>query len=193
VPAETELANLPEDSESLKALLRSLTLEHQREQQRANELYLENLREKRRANELHLDNLRLQQELVRLKKLYCGPRVDRLQSEQELAQALLDFAEQLENKPIHPEDIPVKTKAETEPEYELRRVKRRKGRRQIANFENLPVTTHIHELKPEERACPGCGQQRKEMGEEKSWQVEYIPGRFERIEHVRKKYACPQC
>jgi transposase len=28
---------------------------------------------------------------------------------------------------------------------------------------------------------------------EESWQVEYVPGHFERLQHVRKKYACPQC
>jgi transposase len=72
-------------------------------------------------------------------------------------------------------------------------VKKRKGRRALANFDHLPTTTHVHQLKPEERACPCCGQQRKEIGAEESWQVEYIPGRFERLHHVRKKYACPSC
>ena len=160
MPTTIELANLPEDSESLKALLCSVSLEQLREQQR--------------ANHLHLENLRLQKELYQLKKLYCGPRADRLQSEQELAQALLDFAQELDRKPVHPEDVPSKV----EPQYELRRVKKRTGRRQIANFENLPVTTHVHELKAEERACPCCGQPRQEIGAEESWQVEYIPGRF---------------
>src|SRR5205807_4529221 len=113
----------------------------------------------------------------------------RLQSGQDRAQVLLDFAQELEQKPVNPEDVPPKS----EPEYELRRVKRGKGRRQLANFENLPVTTQVYELTPEERACPCCGVERKEIGAEKSWQVEYIPGRFERIEHLRKKYACPSC
>lgn len=179
---ETESPQLPDDNESLKALLHSLLRER-------NHLQRENLREQQRANELHLENLRLQKELFQLKKLYCGPRADRLQSEQELAQALLDFALALDRKPIHPEDIPPRS----EPEYELRSVRKRKGRRQIANFENLPVTHHVHELKPQERACPCCGQERKEMGAEESWQVEYIPGRWERLHHVRKKYACPSC
>jgi transposase len=35
--------------------------------------------------------------------------------------------------------------------------------------------------------------ERKEIGAEQSWQVEYLPGHFERIHHVRKKYACPGC
>jgi transposase len=35
--------------------------------------------------------------------------------------------------------------------------------------------------------------ERKEIGADESWQIEYIPGRFERIQHVRKKYACSTC
>jgi transposase len=35
--------------------------------------------------------------------------------------------------------------------------------------------------------------ERKEIGSAESWQIEYIPSRFERIQHVRKKYACPSC
>lgn len=153
------------------------------------QLYLEHLREQQRANDLHLQKLLLEKELLQLKKLYCGPRADQLQSERELAQMLLEFAQQLDQKAIHPQDLP----PQTDPDYEVRRVKRRKGRRALANFENLPVTTHIYELSSEERACPCCGQQRKEIGEETSWQVDYIPGHFERLQHVRKKYACLGC
>ena len=72
-------------------------------------------------------------------------------------------------------------------------MRRPKGRRNLANFENIPVTTHVHELSAEERACPCCGAQRKEIGADESWQIEYYPGRFERIQHLRKKYACPDC
>ena len=28
---------------------------------------------------------------------------------------------------------------------------------------------------------------------EQSWQIEYHPGHFERLEHIRKKYACAAC
>lgn len=190
---DAKLPELPQDRQSLAATLRSLILERDQQKQRADELHLDNLRQRKRADELYLENLQLQKELVQLKKLYCGPRADRLESEQELAQALLNFALDLECKPIHPDDLPPKTKTESEPEYELRRVKKRPGRRALANFDHLPTTTQVHELKPEERACPCCGQERKEIGEENSWQVEYIPGHFERIEHVQKKYACPKC
>jgi transposase len=171
--AENFLANLPEDKESLKAILHSLLQRAEAQTKRADELYLE--------------NLCLQMELARLKKVTYGPRADRLSANQ-LAQMLLEFAEAFEQKPIHSEDL-----AKAEPEPELRKVKRRKGRRALANFEKLPVNTQVYELSAEQQVCPGCGVERKEIGSEESWQIEYIPGHFERIQHVRKKYACPSC
>jgi transposase len=184
---EISVNNLPEDSASLKAMLRevlgkleSVSADQQREKRLAEQL-------RQRADDLYLENLRLQQELERYKKATYGPRADRLSMNQ-LAQMLLEFAEAWEQKPINLEDL-----REAEPETEVRRVKRRKGRRALANFENLPVNTQVYELSAEERVCPGCGVERKEIGSEKSWQIEYIPGHFERLEHVRKKYACPSC
>ena len=191
-----ELFELPEDGESLKAVVRSLLLERDSEQQRAEEQERraeEQTRlaeeQKLRAEQLHVEMLRLRLELERYKKWYYGPRADRLQSGGDVAQLLLDFAGELDRKPVHPDDVP----PAAEPAEELRRVRRRKGRRNLAKFENLPVTTHIHELSAQERACPCCGIERKEIGAEESWQVEYLPGHFERLQHVRKKYACPAC
>ena len=170
-----KLVELPDDSEALKAVVRSLLLERDGE--------------KRRADDLQIENLRLRVELDRYKKWYYGPRADRLQSAGDLAQMLLGFAGALDQKPVNPDDVP----PHTEPDEELRRGKRRKGRRNLANLENLPTTTHVYELSAEERACPCCGIERKEIGQEESWQIEHIPGRFERIRHVRKKYACASC
>ena len=85
---EKDLSNLPEDSASLKAMLRSLLAERDREKQRADE-------QLKRADDLHIQNLRLQLELARYKKWYYGPRADRLNSTSELAQVLLDFGQEL--------------------------------------------------------------------------------------------------
>lgn len=178
----TKLVGLPEDSESLKAVVRSLAAERDCERQRAEEQRL-------RADQLHIEMLRLQQELARYKKWYYGPRADRLASSGDVAQMLLDFAGELDRKPVHPEDVP----PASEPAEEIRRVRRRKGRRNLANLESLPETIHVHELSAEQRACPCCGRERSEIGAEESWQVEYFPGHFERIHHLRKKYACPAC
>jgi hypothetical protein len=141
-----KLNDLPQDREALETLVRSLILEREQQRQRveqeskrANDLQGETLRQRKRADELHLENLRLQLELQRYKKWYYGPRADRLATSADLAQALLDFGEQLQARSVHPEDVPPKT----ESEYELRRVKRRRGRRNLVNFEKLPVTTQV--------------------------------------------------
>ena len=183
------LVTLPDDSQALKAMLRTLIEERDQEKQRADKHQQRADREARRSDELRVEMLRLQLELERYKKWYYGPRADRLQSSADLAQMLLTFAEEMDRKPVNPDDVPPRT----EPEEELRRVKRRKGRRNLANFENLPVTTQVHELSAAERACPCCGIERKEIGTDESWQVEYLPGHFERIHHLRKKYACTGC
>lgn len=196
MPLTDELVELPDNNEALKAMVRSLLQEHGREKQRAEELaqrakehQQRAVEQTKRADDLHIENLRLQVELARYKKWYYGPRADRLQSAGDVAQMLLGFAEALDRKPVNPDDVPPRV----EPDEELRRVKRRKGRRNLANFDRLPVTTHVYELSAEERACPCCGVERREIGQEESWQIEHIPGRFERIHHVRKKYACPAC
>jgi len=189
VNSDANLASLPDDSQALKAMLRTLMRERDNEKRRADEHERRAEQEARRGDELRVEMLRLQLELERYKKWYYGPRADRLQSPGDLAQMLLNFAEQMDRKPINPDDVP----SRSEPAEELRRVKRRKGRRNLANFENLPVTTQVHELNAAERACPCCGIERKQIGTDESWQVEYLPGHFERIHHVRKKYACAGC
>jgi transposase len=173
---------LPEDREALCALVQSLWQERDQHQQQAEEQRL-------KTAQLEAELLRLQVELERYKKWYYGPRADRLRTAGELAQLLLQFGEELDQKPVLAED----RETQTEPKEELRRVQRRPGRRDLARFENLPVTTQVYELSGAERACAGCGQERHEIGSEESWQVEYVPGHFERLQHVRKKYACPRC
>jgi transposase len=177
---ENSLIDLPEDKEALKAILRSLLQERDNQKQRAEA-------QAKRADELYLENLQLQKELLRYKKATYGPRADRL-SENELAQALLEFAEELEGKPLPVESVP-----QGEASAEVRRIQRRKGRRALAKFDHLPVSTHVYELPAEQRRCSCCGEQRQEIGSEESWQIEYLPGHFERLRHVRKKYACPHC
>src|ERR1035441_4202940 len=155
-------------------MVRLLVAERDCERQRAEDQQRRAEENQRQAEELRVEMLRLQLELERYKKWYYGPRADRLQSPGDLAQMLLNFAEEMDRKPVNPSDLP----SRRETQEELRRVKRRKGRRNLANFENLPVTVQIHELNAAERACPCCGIERKEIGADESWQVEYFPGQL---------------
>ena len=152
-----------------KAILRSLFEERDQQQQRLDDLYLE--------------NLQLQKELLRYKKATYGPRADRL-NENELAQALLEFAEELEQKPLSAERLP---QGEAEPEVRRVPAAQRAGIAALANvLDHLPVRAHVYELPAEQRRCWGCGEQRPEIGSEQSWRIEYLPG------HLRTLAACAQ-
>ena len=179
---DSNLFELPEDSASLRVLVQQLLLEREEQKRHVDE-------QSQQKEQLQVELVRVKLELERYKKWYYGPRADRLRTSGELAQLLLYFAEELDHKAINADDLP----RAAEPIEELRRVTRRKGRRNLANFENLPVATHVYELNEAERACPCCGLTRKEIGADESWQIEYLPGHFERIHHVRKKYACTHC
>src|SRR2546426_534120 len=145
---EISVNNLPEDSASLKAMLRevlakleSVSADQQHEKRLAEQL-------RQRADDLYLENLRLQQELERYKKATYGPRADRLSMNQ-LAQMLLEFAEALEQKPINLEDL-----REAEPETEVRRGEPGKGGRGPAHFLNYPVHPYVYEVGAGEEPRP---------------------------------------
>jgi uncharacterized coiled-coil DUF342 family protein len=86
VDNETNLVPLPDDSQALKALLRTLMRERDDEKRRADKHEQRAEEQARRADDLHVENLRLQLELDRYRMWYYGPRADRLQSSADLAQ-----------------------------------------------------------------------------------------------------------
>jgi predicted nucleic acid-binding Zn-ribbon protein len=62
------------------------------------------------------------------------------------------------------------------------------GRRELPD--HLPREVVRHEILPDQRACPGCGQERVEIGCESSEQIEYVPASSKVLVHERVKYAC---
>jgi len=176
------ITSFPDDPQALKQII--VDLSRQRD---------ENARQRddwrMKFQNIEIEKLRLEIELLRLKKWYYGPRADRLQTPSDVAQMLLAFATELDSRPVNPHDLPP-----SEPLSEVGAVRRvRRGRRNLAAFDQLPVTRKVHDLAEADKPCPCCGKTREKIGEEVSWQVEFVPGRFERIEHVRCKYACKQC
>jgi len=143
----------------------------------------------KKSDDLYIENLRLQVQVDRFKRWYYGPRADRLSTALELGQILLAFGAEFDSKPVNKEDLPAGEKPDESP----RRVRKSRGRRNLENFDKLPVQEHVYELSETERLCPCCGKTRAEIGADESWQIEYYPGHFERLHHVRKKYACTSC
>jgi transposase len=163
--------------------------------QAVRDLLIRTLRErdavKRERDDWHVKFLRVETELLGLKKRYYGPRADRLATESDVAQMLLEFATDLESRPLNADDL---QSPEVLPEAQDKTVRRvRRGRRNLAALDRLPVVRREHDLPDDQKPCPCCGGMRHKIGEQTSWQVEFIPGRFERIEHVQFKYACKRC
>ncbi|MGC1298456.1 MAG: hypothetical protein WA869_25800, partial [Alloacidobacterium sp.] len=71
-PAEADLVDLPDDSESLRAMVRSLLEERDDQKRRFEEQRRRVEEQQQRSDDLHVENLRLQLELERFKKWYYG-------------------------------------------------------------------------------------------------------------------------
>ncbi len=76
--------------------------------------------------------------------------------------------------------------------------KPRKPRRDNRKLpEHLPRETLVHHPKgyagDTACACSECGGKLRQIGEDVSEQLEYVPGRFKVIRHVRPKLACARC
>ena len=182
-------AELPDDAATLKAMLLSLMAEREQEKRRADEQQYRAEGLQKRSDDLYLANLRLQVEVDRFKRWYYGPRADRLITPIALGQMLLAFGEEFDSEPVNKDDLLANEKPEESP----RRIRKVRGRRNLKNFDKLPVQQHVYELSEAERACPCCGKTRAEIGADESWQLEYYPGHFERLHHIRKKYGCSHC
>jgi transposase len=161
------ITSLPDDPQALKQIIINLSRERDEHRQMTE-------RFQQRVDELEVAKLRLEMEVLRLKKWYYGPRADGLQTAGDVAQMLLTFATELQSRPVNPNDLQPN---ESLPEVgTLRRVRR--GRRNLAALENLPVIRKEHDLPEDQKTCPCCGEMRRRIGEETSWQAEFIPGHF---------------
>jgi transposase len=55
---------------------------------------------------------------------------------------------------------------------------------------HLPRQEILHESSC---SCPACGAELRRLGEDVSEMLEYVPGRYQVIRHVRPKYSCGTC
>jgi transposase len=60
--------------------------------------------------------------------------------------------------------------------------------------EHLPRQEIVHEPENDGAcACPDCGAAMARLGEDVTEVLDYVPGRFQVIRHIRPKYACKAC
>ena len=131
-----------------------------------------------------LEAEKLKFELARLKRMTFGASSERIKREIEQLELKL---EELESDSA--EDASTAS-SEPTPHEQPAEAREKKRRRQLP--EHLPRTTETHE--PVSSTCAACGSDRlRKVGEDVTEILEYIPGRFEVIRHVRPAYSCRTC
>jgi hypothetical protein len=122
----------------------------------------------------------LRQQLARLRRMQFGRSSERLTT---MADQLELALEDLEAEAAVP-DLP------SRPEKDAARPERRKPARRPLP-EHLPREVVEHGLATE--ACPACGGALRCLGEDATEVLDYVPGRFRVIRHVRPRFSCRAC
>jgi transposase len=164
----TIAADLPDDIEELKRLL----LADRAELAAAKAGLL--------SKTLEAEKLRVQ--IARLKRLSFGASSERVSRELEQLELKLEELEASEAEA----EAALETPAAEEPAQEEAPAK--KPRRKLPD--HLPRVTQVHEPAC---SCPACGGAMRKVGEDVTEILDYVPGRFEVIRHVRPAYSCRKC
>lgn len=129
---------------------------------------------KERLHSAHAEIERLHLIIAKLKRLQFGRRSEKLDHEIEQLELRL---EELQALSVPTPGAKLLTQEKTPP-----------VRRQLP--EHLPREQRVHEPACH---CPDCGVAMRKIGEDLSEVLDYVPGRFKVIRHVRPKHACPTC
>jgi transposase len=137
---------------------------------------LNTLQNERRAN------AGLQQQLEQLLRRLYGPKGEKFDPQAyALFPELKDLLEQPGPSPVEPPPPVAAAPAK----------KTSTGRRLLPA--SLRRQQHRYELPEDQRQCPACHVTCEFISEETSEQLDYIPASLFVHEHIRCKYACPQC
>jgi len=130
--------------------------------------------------DLLIEKLRMQ--LVRLKRMQFGRSSEQLDSE--IAQLELSLEElEASEAQIAEADLPVSRAVSTTAKPRARPVRRPLP-------EHLPRDTVVHATACR---CTACGGELRPLGEDVAEMLEYVPGRFKVLRHVRPKFSCASC
>jgi transposase len=132
-----------------------------------------------------LEAEKLKFELARLRRMAFGASSERI------ARAIAQLELKLEEIETTASDTPKPASAaNSAPDPASLEAGEKKARRKLP--EHLPRREERHE--PATCACPRCGCERlRKVGEDVTEVLEYVPGRFEVVRHVRPAYSCAKC
>ena len=140
------------------------------------------------SQQLHL-NTKLQHQLEELLRQRYGRKSERVDPAQLwlFAQEILAQAKAEPEPTPQPEVVPEPAPPPSTPQPK----KKGHGRKPLPA--SLPRKPVVHDVLPEQLPCPDCGAMRQCIGTEVREQLEYVPASLIVLEHIRPKYACPDC
>jgi len=130
---------------------------------------------------------KLMAEIARLKRWRFGRSAERMDATLQQLQLLLDDLQVPAENAIEQEALPAEesTHASAAPKVtRLRRVPR-------ALPAHLPRETIVHS--PASCHCPDCGAMMRKLGEDISEMLDFVPGYFKVLRHIRPKFSCGHC
>jgi transposase len=162
-------ADLPDDIAALKALIaeRDAALAHK-------EVVVTELREQLSTRSAEIEHLKLW--IAKLQRMQFGRKSEKLDT-------------QIEQLELRLEDLQADEGQSASTAQRQKRPFRTPQRKPLPP--HLPREEQVHA--PAERACPCCGGHLKNLGEDVSEQLEYVPASFRVIRHIRPKLACSCC
>jgi transposase len=132
-----------------------------------------------------LEAEKLKFELARLRRMAFGQSSERIDRTIEQLELKLEEIEASASDTPEPASM-----ANPEPEAASPEGGEKKVRRKLP--EHLPRRDERHE--PATCICARCGVERlRKVGEDVTEVLEYVPGRFEVVRHVRPAYSCTKC
>src|SRR5450830_1537248 len=170
-------ADLPDDIDALKALLLASeqTLRERDAVILAHDELVAGLRAQLTTTEVEIEHLKLM--IAKLRRMQFGRKSEKLDH-------------QIEQLELQLEDLQA-TEGEAERERPpVDKAPRNKPTRKPLP-EHLPRDEKMYSSPSE--ACPACGGGLRPLGEDVAEQLEWIPGSFRVIRHVRPKLACKCC
>ncbi|HEY1933509.1 MAG TPA: IS66 family transposase [Acetobacteraceae bacterium] len=179
MPSPLDPATLPYNVIALRGLLLQREAEHaQREAEHAAEMQAA----RNGLKEQVLRNEQLKARLAKLLRERFGASSEKLRGAIEQLELLLgDLEEQIaETAPAEPE--------QPAPQPSIGRPRRKPARRPLPAHLPRDVVEH-----PAPSDCPQCGGALRPLGQDVTEVLEYVPGSFRVIRHVRPKLSCRCC
>jgi transposase len=169
--------DLPDDVAALRGMLIA-----EREARAAQAVELDAAKAGLVSKTLEIEKLKVQ--LARLRRQQFGRSSEKIDRIIEQLELMLDELET--EAAVGPVAAASSAAADDDESVAVRR--KSPGRRPLP--EHLPRREIVH---TPDCTCPACGSAMRKVGEDVSEVLDYIPGRFEVIRHIRPAFSCRRC